>query len=101
MRRDDFTNWIDNIFTTKDYELDCDQTQFHLPAYTEAELKQQLPPEAMATVDTHLQHCPDCAEVYEGLHHVLQAELKGELDFEQTVPQPQLAAAEELAAAAS
>lgn len=63
-------HWIEAIFATQEHEIDCNQFQNHLPAFVEAELAATPLPHT-AVLTTHLQHCPDCQEIYEGLRLVV------------------------------
>lgn len=73
MRQENFTRWIENIYATQENEIDCPQFQNYLPAFVEAELNNTRLPHT-AVLDSHLQQCPDCNEVYKGLRLVTLAE---------------------------
>ena len=79
MNQENFTNWIENIYTTEENELDCNQTQAYLPAYVEAQVSNHPRPSHASMLQAHLAQCPDCTEIYVGLQHVLMAEASGEL----------------------
>ncbi len=68
-----FTRWIEQIYTTEEHEIDCKQLQNFLPAFVDAEVNRERLPHT-AVIRTHLQHCPDCQEIYEGLNLVIRAE---------------------------
>lgn len=74
MTEEKFTHWIENVFATQEHEIDCQQLQGYLPAFVDGELNDELSPQS-TIVKTHLQQCPDCTEIYEGLILVVKAEL--------------------------
>ena len=73
MTQELFVRWIEKLYTTQEHEVDCRQFQNFLPAFVEAELNDTPLPHT-AVLMSHLQHCPDCNEIYQGLSLVLQAE---------------------------
>lgn len=75
MTQKEFTHWIETIFATQDHEIDCKQFQNYLPAFVEAEW-QYAPLPHTAVLTTHLRHCPDCQEIYDGLRLVVETELR-------------------------
>ena len=68
-----FVHWLENLYATQEHEIDCRQFQNHLPAFVEAELNDTRLPHT-AVLSTHLQQCPDCSEIYQGLRLVILAE---------------------------
>jgi predicted anti-sigma-YlaC factor YlaD len=79
LNREQFTKWIKKVYATEDNELDCNQTQFYLPAFVEAEFSGNPLPSQAHELEVHLNQCPDCKEVYLGLHFLLQVEANNEL----------------------
>jgi predicted anti-sigma-YlaC factor YlaD len=79
---EEFTDWVERIYATRDNELDCTQTQTHLAAYVEAQVEGYPIANRLAGLQAHLYQCPDCREVYEALYDLLEAEAMGELDAE-------------------
>lgn len=73
MAEETFTRWIEQVYTTEEHEIDCKQLQNFLPAFVDAEVAGERLPQT-AVIQTHLQHCPDCQEIYEGLRLVVRAE---------------------------
>lgn len=73
MTQELFARWIENLFATQEHEIDCRQFQNHLPAFVESELSKSRLPHT-AVLSTHLQQCPDCHEIYQGLLLVAVAE---------------------------
>jgi hypothetical protein len=71
-----------HVYGTDGTEIDCEEFQVLLPAYVESELNlapQSLPADAEKAIHTHLDHCPDCRDEYEGLREVLLLESDGDL----------------------
>lgn len=68
-----FTQWIKQIYATTDGSLDCDQTQDGLPHYVDAFVDQQaIDATIKQRISDHLDSCPDCNEVFEGLKFVAE-----------------------------
>ncbi len=88
MNQKKFQSWVDSIYETQDEALDCREFQAVMPAYIEAEIAGQ-PFDSSVTnkVKTHLNYCPDCHELYEGLKYVVEQE-----EFVTEVPIPDLTA---------
>ena len=84
----EFRNWISRIYTTTEGEPDCDTIQSLLPFSVEMSLSGKPLP---AEFEAHLNQCPDCLEVYEGLRFVAAAEQTGQLTESDTAttPKPQ------------
>jgi len=75
-----FLHWLEQIYNTDEAEIDCERLQAILPAFVDFEIGGgNLPAERLALVRTHLAHCPDCADEYEGLRSVAQLEAEGRL----------------------
>jgi hypothetical protein len=77
-----FARWLAHIYETATSEMDCSCLQFLLPAYVEQELgltSHLLADGQLAAVYTHLEHCPDCMEEYQGLREVVALESDGKL----------------------
>ena len=78
MKREQFFDWLERIYSTRDMEIDCERLQAFLPAYVEAEIGGgDLAGESLLPVRAHLAQCPDCAEEYQGLHAVASLEASG------------------------
>ena len=69
-----FLQWIEQIYATKENELDCQQMQDLLPEFVEAEQNKTVPPHAAKAFHDNLKQCPDCQEVYDGLRYVVEME---------------------------
>jgi hypothetical protein len=75
--REQLVRWLRQVYATQQAELDCERCQSLLPAYVEHELDgngQDFP-----LMRGHLDQCPDCADVYDGLRAVLELEAQGRL----------------------
>lgn len=82
MNQKELESWVDGIYNAERDELDCLGLQAVLPAYIDAELTSQpFDPFVTRKVRTHLQQCPDCREVHDGLKYVVQQELTDEMAF--------------------
>ena len=81
---------INDIYATKEDELVCTQVHGLLPLYVEAEYEGGVLETAVThDIETHLHHCPDCTELYQGMRFLVQQEADGELDLSDTpLPQP-------------
>ncbi|RMG98846.1 MAG: hypothetical protein D6706_06585 [Chloroflexi bacterium] len=73
------SEWIRKIQNTQETEPDCDWVKAYLPAFAEANFTGQ-PFDKEAQVRVHLNQCPDCAELYEGIQFLLQQEADNELE---------------------
>lgn len=80
MNREQFLHWLEQIYQTREAEIDCERLQALLPAVVDFEIGgENLPAERLAQVRAHLAHCPDCADEYEGLRTVARLEAQGRL----------------------
>jgi anti-sigma factor RsiW len=82
LAHDRLLKWLNQVYTTTEAEIDCDQLQAMLPAYVEFELSGSDGAEAeerAAKVRAHLAQCPDCAEEYQGLKAAVALEAQGRL----------------------
>ena len=71
----EFIKWIKEIYATKNDEIDCDQTQANLPSYVDAIVDQHpIDPIVVQKIQTHLDNCLDCKEVFEGLQFIASHE---------------------------
>jgi predicted anti-sigma-YlaC factor YlaD len=82
LKPEEFTDWVERIYATRDNEFDCTQTQTHLATYVEAQVEGFAIPNSLAGLQAHLHQCPDCHEVYEALFDLVEAEALGELETE-------------------
>jgi predicted anti-sigma-YlaC factor YlaD len=80
LNQEQFLHWLNQVYSTREAELDCTQLQELLPAYVDFEVTGGKPPEGfLAEVRAHLAQCPDCAEEYQGLLAVARLEAQGRL----------------------
>ena len=67
--------WLRQIATTRDDEIDCDELAAAIGAVVESGVRGDDLRATLPQVAVHLDHCPDCREWYETL-----VELARELD---------------------
>jgi hypothetical protein len=78
--REKLLKWLDQILSTNEAEIDCDELQAVLPEYVELQLaggNGAALNDRLTAVRAHLAHCADCAEEYQGLQAVVDLERKG------------------------
>jgi len=68
--------WIKLVYNTSDEEIDCKQFQMLLPVYVDARVAGNIPELPIAGIGLHIEQCPDCADEFESLYHVLALEAK-------------------------
>jgi hypothetical protein len=84
------SRWLAEIYDTNGFEIDCNHFQASLPAYVEREVERDFDlayraltndplVAAVARIQDHLAHCPDCMEEYQALREVVTLELDGGL----------------------
>lgn len=74
---------INQIYASNDNELVCSQMHDLLPVYVEAEFEGEALAKAVThDIETHLHHCPDCTELYQGIYFLVEQEAAGELHLE-------------------
>ena len=61
------------VVTTESDDSDCESCYQHLAQFAEAELTGTEIPEALATIQRHLQQCPCCQDEYRALLEGLEA----------------------------
>jgi hypothetical protein len=71
--------WIKLVYNTSDEEMGCEQFQMLLPVYVDARVAGNIPELPIAEIGLHIEQCPDCADEFESLYHVLALEAKGTL----------------------
>ena len=79
MNRTHFLQWLNQIYAATEAEIDCDRLQALLPAYVDFEVAGDDPGSRLPQAKAHLTQCPDCADVYAGLHAVAELEAQGRL----------------------
>jgi hypothetical protein len=72
------TRFLTHIYNTNGAEIDCKRLQALLPAYVDYELSAEngtpgssISADQLAAAQTHLDQCPDCKEIYQGLCQVV------------------------------
>ncbi len=82
MDRNQFLHWLEQIYSTRDEETDCENFREVLPAYVDFEVTNsgQTPTgDRLELVTGHLTHCPDCAEEHAALFTVARMLADGNL----------------------
>jgi hypothetical protein len=79
--RERLLNWLNQVYSTREAEVDCDRLQALLPTLVELETGGEavLDNEGLTQVRAHLAQCPDCAEEYESLCAIVRLDNQGEL----------------------
>jgi hypothetical protein len=65
-----FHQWIHQIYTTQDEELDCNELLDTIPRYVDVEIAGGATDPQFPGVETHLGHCPQCQDLYLTLREV-------------------------------
>jgi hypothetical protein len=79
LKYEKFVQWMDRLYKTTDREVDCDQTRQLLASYVDGKVAGSVPDPEYLPLLRHLDQCPDCSELYEGLYRVVELEAWGEL----------------------
>jgi hypothetical protein len=74
MKRAEFLQFIRSLFTTVDVELLCTEFFTLLPRYVDLELSGQPAGQILPHVAHHLNQCPECYDVYQGLLTAIRPE---------------------------
>jgi hypothetical protein len=83
LKKHEISTLINKIYSTNENELVCSQMHELLPVYVEAEFEGEALETAVSRdIETHLHHCPDCTELYQGLYFLVEQEVIGELHLE-------------------
>ncbi len=84
MDRNQFLHWLEQIYSTRDQEIDCEKLREFLPAYVDFEVTKssQTPTgDRLELVAVHLAQCPDCAEEHAALFTVARMLADGNLPY--------------------
>ncbi len=65
-----FHQWIRQIYTTQDEELDCNEFLDAIPHYVDVEIAGGASNPHFPEVEIHLGHCPECQDLYLSLRDV-------------------------------
>jgi hypothetical protein len=79
VNRKQFKQWLKRMYATGPAELACDQLQAMLPALVDFEITGGDPRLRFSAALAHVAQCPDCAEEYSGLRHIVRLEAQGRL----------------------
>jgi predicted anti-sigma-YlaC factor YlaD len=75
-----FLNWLEQIYATREAEIDCERLQALLPTYVDVEVAGgDLGEARLVPVRAHLAQCPACHDEYQGLLAVARLEAQGRL----------------------
>lgn len=85
MNNKEFTKWIEQVYATQENELNCEQTQNGLPAYVDAiNQKMTIDPVVEHKISKHLNQCPDCNDIFEGLAYVTSQEIEEDIIYDKS-----------------
>jgi predicted anti-sigma-YlaC factor YlaD len=102
VNREQFLRWIDQIFATREEEIDCERLKELLPAYVDFEVANEdrtLTEASLAVVADHLCQCADCAAEHAAILAVARMVSEGALPEPETSLQQFEESAEEEAVA--
>jgi hypothetical protein len=83
-----FHQWIHQIYTTQDEELDCNELLDTIPRYVDVEIAGGATDPHFPGVETHLGHCPQCQDLYLTLREAALLENQQIVLEDQPVVQP-------------
>lgn len=85
-----FTNWLKNIFETREQEISCSECFDLVSRFVDLELAGEDPAGSMPELRHHLNQCRACRDEYETLRDLRHLEEKGELpsldDLQNSIP---------------
>ncbi len=70
MQLESFRQWIQQVYATRDEELDCEGFSRLIPQYVDKEIAGESVEHLFPTVKQHLGQCAECADIYATLHDV-------------------------------
>ncbi len=82
MNQNQFLRWIEQVYSTREEEIDCTELRALLPAYVDLEIAssgKNLAEDPLACVAAHLAQCPDCAEEHAAILTIAKMLNKGAL----------------------
>lgn len=79
MQKEMFKQWIHNVFTTQEEEIDCGQLFETISQFVDMEISGEDAARLLPYVHQHLQQCPECEELYQALHEIVRLEAEGKL----------------------
>jgi hypothetical protein len=74
-----FTNWLKNIYATRENEISCSECFDLVSRFVEMELAGEDADARMPELRHHLNQCRACRDEYEALRDLQQLEENGEL----------------------
>ena len=64
MRIESFHEWVRQIYTTQDEELDCDGCLESVPQFVDMEIARENINPRFSEIEHHLSQCPQCYDFY-------------------------------------
>ena len=74
-----FTNWLKNIYATREHEISCSECFDLVSPFVELEIAGEDPASSMPELRHHLDQCRACSDEYEALRDLRRLEEKGEM----------------------
>ena len=90
MQFESFHQWVQQIYATRDEELDCDEFLDAIPQYVDMEIAGDAANPHLPEVEIHLGHCHHCKDLYLTLRDVALLE-----DRQTTLADQQVALADQ------
>jgi hypothetical protein len=85
-----FTNWLKNIYKTRENEISCTECFDRVPRFIDLELAGEDAAGSMPELRHHLEQCRACRDEYETLRDLRQLEENGNLpsldDLRNSIP---------------
>ena len=73
MTREQVGSLVKMLGLTRDREFNCSECLQHVSEFAECQLANKPVAEVLASVEQHLELCPECREEYEALMKILKA----------------------------
>lgn len=93
--------WLDQVYETVEKDISCRELRDRLPAYIDNAVQDQNPNGAYIPLQRHLDHCPECSEIFEETLHIAKLEASGNLpeleELLENIARPESAESEEKA----
>lgn len=78
-KQDPLTHLVEDVFATRDNEIQCDEAQILMARCADALLNEEASRQQYPALWHHFRFCPDCAEEYQMVMHLAQLEVDGQL----------------------
>lgn len=79
LKYEQFVQWIDRLYKTRDTEADCDQVRDMIATYVDGKVVGSVQDRPYVPLLRHLDQCLDCNELYESLYLVAELEAWGDM----------------------